>query len=61
MSSMPQSLVLSQASSDPNEVVVGVDIHKDVHGQRCSLRWACCEKPRRSPLPQPATKHCWRG
>jgi transposase len=31
MSSMPQSLVLSQASSDPDEVVVGVDTHKDVH------------------------------
>jgi transposase len=28
---MPQSLVLSQASSDPDEVVVGVDTHKDVH------------------------------
>src|SRR3979409_759832 len=31
MPSMPQSLVLSQASSDPDEVVVGVDTHKDVH------------------------------
>ena len=31
MTSMPQSLVLSQASSDPDEVVVGVDTHKDVH------------------------------
>ena len=31
MPSMPQSLVLSQASSDPDEVVVGLDTHKDVH------------------------------
>ena len=29
--SMPQSSVPSQASSDPDEVVVGVDTHKDVH------------------------------
>jgi hypothetical protein len=28
---MPQSSVPSQASSDPDEVVVGVDTHKDVH------------------------------
>jgi hypothetical protein len=27
MPSMPQSWVLSQASSDPDEVVVGVDTH----------------------------------
>ena len=31
MLSMPQSSVPSQASSDPDEVVVGVDTHKDVH------------------------------
>jgi transposase len=31
MPSMPQSSVPSQASSDPDEVVVGVDTHKDVH------------------------------
>ena len=31
MPSMPRSVVLSQASSDPDEVVVGVDTHKDVH------------------------------
>src|ERR671939_837303 len=31
MPSMPQSWVLSQGSSDPDEVVVGVDTHKDVH------------------------------
>jgi hypothetical protein len=31
MPSMPQSSGPSQASSDPNEVVVGVDTHKDVH------------------------------
>jgi transposase len=29
--SMPQSSVPSQTSSDPDEVVVGVDTHKDVH------------------------------
>ena len=31
MPSMPHSSVPSQASSDPDEVVVGVDTHKDVH------------------------------
>jgi transposase len=31
MPSMPHSSVLSQASSDPDEVVVGVDTHQDVH------------------------------
>ena len=31
MLSMPQSSVPSQASSDPDEVVVGADTHKDVH------------------------------
>ena len=31
MPSMPQSSVLSQASSDPDEVVVRVDTYKDVH------------------------------
>ena len=31
MLSMPHSSVPSQTSSDPDEVVVGVDTHKDVH------------------------------
>jgi transposase len=31
MPSMPHSSAPSQASSDPDEVVVGVDTHKDVH------------------------------
>jgi hypothetical protein len=61
MPSMPQSSVLSQASSDPDEVVVGVDTYKDVHVAAVLTALGVLRETKTFPATTAGYNRCWRG
>ena len=61
MLSMPHSSVPSQISSDPDEVVVGVDTHKDVHVAAVLTALGVLGETKTFPATAAGYQRCWRG